>query len=193
MLPVAKARVPHPPSKLAFLFERSPTHHHQGIDLVAPLGTPVLAAEGGEVVYAYSKQVVGFRGYGKVVVIRGISGRFFLYAHLDRVSVMSGQAVNEGDQVGTVGKTAFYKNEPFSDIRSSGPHLHFEVSESPYPQSSEAPRLDPVAFLEERTVKVLESDQSGPRRPGGGQAGAVSVEGIASMLVLLGLWYLFRK
>lgn len=152
MIPIKSTHVPLPPSKLSFGFQRTPTHKHQGIDFVAPLGTPVYAAESGEVeevAYEYRK---GFSGYGRVVVIKGKSGRWFIYAHLNDIFVGEGERVLEGQKIASVGNTAFTKDEP--EKLMSGAHLHFEVSPRGYPQDSEAQRLDPIAFLaEKKTAK----------------------------------------
>jgi murein DD-endopeptidase MepM/ murein hydrolase activator NlpD len=147
--PVKDAHIPIPPSRLSYGYQRTETHKHQGIDLVAPLGTPVYAVEAGTVAHAVSEWRKGFSGYGRAVVIRGNSGRWFLYAHLNDVYAREGDDVLEGQTIATVGNTAFTKDEPEAVVQS-GAHLHFEVSPTPYPQESEALRLDPVAVLSEK-------------------------------------------
>lgn len=149
-LPVTSARVPFPPSKLSYLCQRTPTHKHRGIDLVARKGTPVLAAESGLVTVASKVYRRGFSRYGRVIVIHGESGRHFLYAHLHGVAVEEGDRVREGQRIGSVGNTAFSKDNP--KAMGKGAHLHFEVSPRPYPQASERSRLDPVAFLKEHAA-----------------------------------------
>lgn len=85
---------------------------HAGIDIRAGAGTPVLAANPGEVVIA------GWRGgYGNAVVIDHGSGVATLSAHLMSVAVQPGEAVKIGQVIGYVGSTGM----------STGPHLHFEV------------------------------------------------------------------
>jgi murein DD-endopeptidase MepM/ murein hydrolase activator NlpD len=85
---------------------------HQGIDLSAPMGTPVSAANGGRVIFAGGNTW----GYGNAVVIS--SGPFAtLYGHLSSVNVGCGQDVGTGQIIGAVGSTGI----------SSGPHLHFEI------------------------------------------------------------------
>lgn len=133
--------------KRAFMYERTPTHHHRGIDLPAPEGTPLYAATGGEVVHAYNQYTPGFSGYGKVVVIRtGTGGEHILYAHLKRPLVSVGDHVEAGTLIGEVGRTGFTAEDHFALLKT-GPHLHFEVSPRSYPQKPEAERLDPVAYL----------------------------------------------
>lgn len=90
----------------------------------------------------------GFTGYGRHVVVRHPKDVRTLYAHLDTVTVKPGQAVQEGQKIGTVGFTAFSTPGGTDDIKSGGAHLHFEAAQRPYPMPSEADRLDPVAFLQ---------------------------------------------
>ena len=90
-------------------------HGHNGVDLGAPTGTSVMAAAEGTVLLARSGGYNG--GYGSYIVIKHKNGTQTLYAHLSRVSVSSGQSVNQGQMIGAVGNTG----------RSTGPHLHFEV------------------------------------------------------------------
>jgi len=86
---------------------------HAGVDLGAPLGTPVTAAGCGRVTWA------GWRdgGWGKLVVVAHGDGVRSLYAHLDSIDVLVGQVVAAGGRIGGVGDTG----------RAAGPHLHFEV------------------------------------------------------------------
>ena len=86
---------------------------HNGIDLVAPLGTEVLSAVDGEV-----KEVAFDASKGNYVIVESINGIRFLYAHLDEVSVVKGTQIMRGTKIGTVGNTG----------ASTGAHLHFEVS-----------------------------------------------------------------
>ncbi len=86
---------------------------HKGLDLAAPIGTEVRAALGGEVVFA------GFKaGYGNTVIIEHPEGLETIYAHLDEVNVKKGEAIDSDSVLGIVGHSG----------RSTGPHLHFEVS-----------------------------------------------------------------
>jgi murein DD-endopeptidase MepM/ murein hydrolase activator NlpD len=87
---------------------------HSGIDLLATIGSPVLSAETGIVVFA------GKQGnYGNLIVINHGDKLQTRYAHLDSIKVTTGQQVSAGDTIGTVGTTG----QP--DIPN--PHLHFEV------------------------------------------------------------------
>ncbi len=86
---------------------------HRAIDIGAPTGSAVLAADGGFVSFAGWTDV----GYGYLIVIDHVNGFATYYAHLSNIYVFSGQAVERGQVIGAVGSTG----------RSTGPHLHFEV------------------------------------------------------------------
>jgi murein DD-endopeptidase MepM/ murein hydrolase activator NlpD len=85
---------------------------HSGIDLAAPPGTPVFAADGGTVIFAGWSNW----GYGYSIVLAHGS-MLTLYGHLSRINVRCGQQVSAGTPIGAVGSSG----------QSSGPHLHFEV------------------------------------------------------------------
>lgn len=85
---------------------------HDGVDLAAPEGTPILAAADGVVVSAGPRG-----GYGNAVEVSHADGTTSLYAHAHEVLVHPGQRVRAGEEVATVGSTG----------RSTGNHLHFEV------------------------------------------------------------------
>lgn len=86
---------------------------HPGIDQGAPLGSRVVAADAGVVLFAgWSAE-----GYGNVVLIDHGNGYQTLYAHLSQVSVSCGQAVEQEKLIGLSGETG----------NTYGPHLHFEV------------------------------------------------------------------
>lgn len=149
MIPIAAASLPLTGTR-SYGFQRSPTHTHNGIDLPAPLATSVRAAAAGEVAHASSVYSPGFSGYGAHVVVAHPDGTHALYAHLASVSVTRGDAVREGDVIGAVGNTRFTREHKTATFAHGGYHLHFEVSPTPYPQPSDAPRLDPVAWLRAR-------------------------------------------
>jgi murein DD-endopeptidase MepM/ murein hydrolase activator NlpD len=125
----------------SFMYERTATHHHRGVDLVAPKGTPVVAVGDGVIEHAVQVPgTPGFRGYGKTIVLKltRLDGLRALYAHLDTVLVKQGDRVVDGQQIGTVGAT---------EVKNSGAHLHFEIATRAYPMPSEADRLNPAFFL----------------------------------------------
>jgi septal ring factor EnvC (AmiA/AmiB activator) len=74
---------------------------HPGLDISAPLGTPVKAVFDGMVEYAD-----WLSGYGYTVILRHPGGYFTIYAHLDRVTARKGEAISQGQEVGTVGENA---------------------------------------------------------------------------------------
>ncbi len=86
--------------------------NHNGIDLAAPVGTGVYAADGGTVVHAGWKS-----SFGKLVIIDHGNGIKTMYAHLSEIYVNEGDAVTQGDYIAASGNTG----------RSTGPHLHFEI------------------------------------------------------------------
>jgi murein DD-endopeptidase MepM/ murein hydrolase activator NlpD len=98
---------------------------HTGVDIVAPVGTRVMAAAGG---------VVSFSGtmpeYGNMVDIDHDNGLTSRYAHLSKRLVKVGDVVMKGQPIALVGNTG----------RTTGPHLHFEVREKGIP-------LNPGKFL----------------------------------------------
>jgi murein DD-endopeptidase MepM/ murein hydrolase activator NlpD len=150
--------VPNPAGRGAFHYRRTATHVHQGIDLAAPEGTPVVAAASGVVSRLIDRPgTVGFRGYGKAVVLRHqipqLGGQVFtLYAHLSALApgLVLGSVVAEGQRIGAVGRTCDTRAD--ASHRCGGSHLHFELSAGAYPQASEAPRLDPLFFSPEATT-----------------------------------------
>ena len=85
---------------------------HDGIDIAAPLRTPVRAAASGRVIYSGR-----MRGYGRVIIVQHNDIYSTVYAHHKRNLVRKGQWVKRGDKLATVGRSG----------RSTGPHLHFEI------------------------------------------------------------------
>lgn len=86
---------------------------HRAMDIGAPTGSALLAADGGFVSFAGWTDV----GYGYLVVIDHANGFATYYAHLSNIYVFEGQAVERGQVIGASGNTGW----------STGPHLHFEV------------------------------------------------------------------
>jgi murein DD-endopeptidase MepM/ murein hydrolase activator NlpD len=98
---------------------------HDGADLAAYYGAPILATAPGLVTFSGSKS-----GYGRVVEVDHGNGFKTRYAHLQSILVRAGAKVALGQKVGTMGSTG----------RSTGPHLHYEVD---YKGKS----YDPIKFL----------------------------------------------
>lgn len=99
---------------------------HQGIDLAAPRGTPVLASHDGYVEYAGKD----FSGYGKLVIINSGAGWATFYAHLNRIRVTEKSRIRRGQRIGDMGATG----------RATGVHLHFELRYNERP-------VDPLDYL----------------------------------------------
>lgn len=96
--------------------------YHSGLDIAAPYGTPIKAANSGRVIF-----VGWYSGYGKVVIIdhgkiNGIPTTT-LYAHMSTKIAKQGSNVAKGTVIGKVGTTGY----------STGPHLHFEVRQKGNP------------------------------------------------------------
>jgi murein DD-endopeptidase MepM/ murein hydrolase activator NlpD len=122
----APLRWPVASPRLSSLFGTRWGKPHEGIDMAAPTGTPVLAASAGEVIYA-GDQV---RGYGNMVVLKHASELVTVYAHNSLLLVHTGDRVAVGQEIARVGDTG----------RSTAPHLHFEVRRGEIPQ-------DPIPLL----------------------------------------------
>lgn len=84
---------------------------HNGIDYAAPTGTAVRSVGDGTVEFAGTQN-----GYGNIVIIKHRNNQETAYAHLSRIDVKVGQAINQGQTLGAVGMTGW----------ATGPHLHFE-------------------------------------------------------------------
>ncbi len=107
-----------------------PIHHearpHQGIDVAAPIGTPIVAPADGRVI-----DVRGPRGgYGLMVTIDHGAGLVTRYAHCSKILVKVGQRVRRNEKIALVGKTGL----------ATAPHLHYEVIRNGRP-------VDPWTFI----------------------------------------------
>lgn len=98
---------------------------HYGVDIIAPAGTVVRAADDGVVSYSG-----WMSGYGRVVILTHASGLQTVYAHNAVNLVREGQRVRKGDPIARVGSTG----------NATCPHLHFEVRRNGRP-------VDPLEFL----------------------------------------------
>ncbi len=117
--------IPHPANEKAALCDGSkivcisspfgvnrPGHIHKGVDISAPLGSPIKAFRNGVVIDAKRHH-----SYGNVVDIQQNDGLISRYAHMSQILVKPGERIWQGQVIGRVGSTG----------RSSGPHLHFEL------------------------------------------------------------------
>jgi len=119
--------------------ERSGGRMHNGIDLYAKVGTPVLASRSGKVIAAKRNP-----GMGKYVIIRHRGNITTVYGHLNRTYVAKGQYVNQGKAIGSVGRTG---NARYSGIQ---PHLHFEIKKRGVPQ-------DPLNYIIDKSADPASS------------------------------------
>ncbi len=85
---------------------------HDGVDIAAPVGTPVHAAEAGRVIYSGR-----LRGYGNVIIVRHDDHYVTVYGHNSANRVREGQYVSRGQVIGNIGNSG----------RTTGANLHFEV------------------------------------------------------------------
>jgi murein DD-endopeptidase MepM/ murein hydrolase activator NlpD len=88
---------------------------HQGVDIPAAEGTPVLAMLSGRVLFAGS-----MRGYGMTIILQHGRGTQSLYAHLSGIDVHTGDVVSARQPIGRVGRTG----------NATAAHLHFEIRRS---------------------------------------------------------------
>ncbi|MER5297762.1 peptidoglycan DD-metalloendopeptidase family protein, partial [Streptomyces pharetrae] len=121
------------------------TTGHDGIDIANSIGTPIYAAGAGTVIAAGPAT-----GYGLWIRIKHDDGTVTEYGHMDTIGVSTGQRVNGGQQIATMGNRG----------QSTGPHLHFEVQAS----TAGGRGINPVPYMAERGVSL-------PCTPGGGNSG----------------------
>ena len=110
-------------------------HTHQGQDILAASGTPVVAPRAGFVSWrAFQKG-----GAGHYLVVRGDDARDYVFMHLldGSVAVQKGQGVAAGQQLAAVGSTG----------ASDGPHLHFEIWPDGWYSSKASKPIDPLPDL----------------------------------------------
>ncbi len=122
---------------------------HSGIDFSGKTGTPIYSTGDGKVIAAEIS-----RGYGKEVLIDHGYGYRTRYAHLSYISVVAGQTIRRGEQVGELGSTG----------KSTGPHLHYEVIYRGEPMnpmgylSRNISREDFMSIIERATDTTYEKD-----------------------------------
>jgi murein DD-endopeptidase MepM/ murein hydrolase activator NlpD len=100
--------------------------HNDGINIAAPLGTPIHAADNGVVVYAGNE----LRGFGNLLLVRHADGWVSAYAHCDALLVKRGDNVKRGQVIARVGQSG----------NVTAPQLHFELRKG-------AEAVDPLAQL----------------------------------------------
>jgi murein DD-endopeptidase MepM/ murein hydrolase activator NlpD len=108
---------------------------HWGLDLAAPLGTPILAAADGVVLRAGPAS-----GFGNAVYIQDADGNVHIYGHMRYYDVRAGDVVHAGDQIAKVGNQG----------QSTGPHLHYEIHRG----GIDGRPMDPQDWLAERGINM---------------------------------------
>lgn len=101
--------------------------HNDGVNLAAPMGTDIHAAEGGVVAYAGDE----LKGYGNLVLIRHDNGWVTAYAHADEILVKRGDRIKRGQVIAKAGRTG----------QVDQPQVHFELRQGQKP-------VDPTPFME---------------------------------------------
>ncbi len=107
---------------------------HYGVDIAAPIGTPIYAANSGVV-----RRAGAATGFGQAVYILGDDGYVTVYGHVNRYFVSVGERVSAGERIAEVGNRG----------QSTGPHLHFEVHSGGQMYSNQ---MNPVPWLNNRGV-----------------------------------------
>lgn len=102
--------------------------YNDGVNISAPLGTPVRAVAPGEVVYAGNE----LKGYGNLVILKHADGHLSAYAHMQHIEVEKGQKLLQGDAVGQVGQSGHVDK----------PQLHFGLRKGKAP-------VDPMTVLKD--------------------------------------------
>jgi murein DD-endopeptidase MepM/ murein hydrolase activator NlpD len=121
---------------------------HNGIDLGAATGTPVVAVHSGQVLAANQ-----LGGYGLTVILTHQKQEWqTLYAHLSQITVQPGQEIRQGDLIGFVGSTG----------NSTGPHLHFEILQS----TPEGPvAINPGSHLQFALAELIQALRVAQAKP----------------------------
>ncbi len=117
--------------------------NHQGIDLAADAGTPILAVGAGQIVGIN----LGKDGYGWTLTLKtAIDGKpiYAFYAHLSQISVQPGDKVTTGQPLGNTGSTG---NAKGMDTVNRGGHLHFELRQTAAPGPGLNGRIDPQPYI----------------------------------------------
>lgn len=113
---------------------------HQGWDIAAFVGSPIYAIADGTI------EFIGNQGdYGKQVCLKFENkGQtlYGFYAHLNTIEVAKGQAVKEGQRLGTTGQTGNAAGQYHAEA-----HLHFELRTKPNPGAGLTDRLDPMLIF----------------------------------------------
>ncbi len=123
-----------------FTYDNVALRGHNGIDFAMPIGTPLLASDNGTITTVGA----GTTGFGNYVIVNHRWGHS-IYAHMNRVTVGEGQAVNRGDGLGESGNTG----------TSTGPHLHYSIRINPYFRADGwGGFCDPLPFMDFNNLTI---------------------------------------
>ncbi|MCE3554279.1 M23 family metallopeptidase [Pseudonocardia sp. RS11V-5] len=114
---------------------------HYGIDLAAPIGTPIFAFTDGVV-----EESGPASGFGMWVVLRHPDGTHTVYGHINRSLVTVGQTVSAGEEIAEVGNRG----------QSTGPHLHFEIWDAA------KNKINPLPILQAMGLRVVGDGANSP-------------------------------
>ncbi|WP_299952682.1 M23 family metallopeptidase [uncultured Modestobacter sp.] len=109
--------------------------NHNGVDIAAPIGTPIYAPDAGVVLHAGPAN-----GFGLAVYIQHSDGTITLYGHINQAFVSAGQRVSAGEQIAEVGNRG----------QSTGPHVHIEA----HTGGLYANRENPAPWLAARGISL---------------------------------------
>lgn len=154
---------------------------HRGVEFINAFGTPVYAAGEGVVIFAGPDDDAIYSPwqnyYGNLVVIQHDNNLFTLYAHLSKIDIDAGDAVQEGDKIGEVGSSGV----------AIGSHLHFEVRRGAVEDyfSTENPELwlIPRQSFGAISLSILDANSTFQRS-------AITVQQYSSSDEVVGLYYL---
>jgi murein DD-endopeptidase MepM/ murein hydrolase activator NlpD len=159
------------------VFRAAPRPQHEGVDIFAPYGSPVVAVDDGLVREALEK-----RG-GLVVYLKTSDGTQYYYAHLSEVVGDFPRAVKMGEVIGKVGDSGNAQGTP--------PHVHLEVR----PKGGE--KVDPAPMLDElmgQPAGVLPPPVHVPERPRPPmRKGGASGTNWGMVLILWMMWEAFGR
>lgn len=125
------------PFGLKRFFNNQPRNPHSGLDIAAPAGTPIAAPAPGTVI-----NIGNYYFNGNTVLLDHGQGLLSGYFHMQKITVKSGQLIQRGDQLGTVGATG----------RVTGPHLHWNV----YLNRT---KVDPALFISSHVHETQDNIQ----------------------------------
>lgn len=132
------ARAPHDLPLIGVMQSRFGVVAHNGIDWAMPVGTPIFAADTGQVIFA------GRGDYGQTIILQHSWGKSY-YGHLSQTSVIIGDKLSPGQKLGLSGNTGF----------TTGPHLHFGIIPlNPNLANGFRGFIDPLPYLSGDTLGI---------------------------------------